>query len=171
MDKKWSFYKSVCIIDISCIILFILFSAYNSFSSENDNSRSDNTIIFTAIVVIFSTSLVGDLLGIRLVNKLPEHTPVKKGFRNAMVVFYILLLLFFALLLFCDYQLVDEQIRRMRGESYYYRHTWIQILLSLEFVLLSLTSLYKVIFTWKLVKAVQKNHIDFSASIDTIGTN
>jgi hypothetical protein len=172
LDKKRSFYKSVCIIDIACVATFILVSGYRTFFTlgQQDNTRADNIGIFSAIAVIFSTSIVSDMLGIRLINKFPAHAPIKKVFQNSLIVFFVLLCGFFILLACCDYMIADDLIKRNSGESSYHYYDWQQTILSFEFILLSFTSLYKIIFTWKLVKDVKKNHADFYTSIDTIGT-
>jgi hypothetical protein len=167
-DKKWSFYKSVCIIDMICISIFILLVFYGIFI-EDKTVSSDDIIGIILVFAISSICYVSSFLGIRLTGKFLLHENINRSFRNQLIVFYILLCLFFFFVLLMDYFAISNLIKEQSLRNSTFRYD-LEIA-ALDFILLSLslTSLYKIIFTWKLVKAVKKNHTDFSTSIETIG--
>jgi hypothetical protein len=169
LNKKWSFYKSVCIIDIAGILIFILVSAYNVFITNRAVLGKEEKAGFVIMSICLSIILGSDFLGIRLTSKFQKSNTIKKTFQNWLILFYIAVCIFFILLAYFDYIEIGELMELHR--SYFSTPIdWWTIALFIELLLLSLTSLYKIIFTWKLVKDVKKNHVDFYTSIDTIGT-
>ena len=162
-EVEQSFYRSVCIIDIAGISVFILVITYTIFIKQKTITTSDILGLFACCLAL-SISFVTDIQGIRLINKFSLRQNTGRVFNNTLIIFYVLLCLLFIFITCLDYVIIKNFFR---WRNYHDRNT---ILFLLEFLLLSLTTLYKIIFTWKLAKSVRSNYNNFFAEIETIGT-
>ena len=167
MAKRWAFYKSVCIIDIVLTAIFLFILLYTIFIEQRAVHKDD---IYGLLICLAALSICvsSDISGIRLVNKFSFYEDLSNVSRRTLIIFYILLCLLFILMTYLDFDLFKDFFTTY---SRFHSSDFKFLLFASVFLLLSVTTLYKIIFTWIIVKAVKKNSESSYDIIDMIGHN
>jgi len=168
IDKKWSFYKSVCIIDAISVVIFNLIIGYQDFLKGNFVNSAD-ILGFIFLCLIFCICYLSDYFGIRLINSFSLNKGISNQFHKWNIASYILLCGFFLLLSYGIYKGTFDAFKKHYTRHSSVENTRLAVIGLFAYLVLYLTSLYKIILTWKLVKGVKKNYTDFTTTIDTIG--
>ncbi len=167
MTKQWLNFKWLCIFDIAIMIGFLFFLFYR-FYKGLDHSSNDAIIGMTFVAIWCLISFATDIIGIKLVNKLHAYEKLNKLFHISMLIFYILLCLFVIPLIYLNFYFLKNIARNYSAKSVsLYLNK--EMIISTSILIFSvITSLLKIIFTWKLAKAVKKNSANFDSSFETI---
>lgn len=159
--KKWIFYRTICILDVSLVAILLLFTIYESGGRFTGAYGLADLVMISICAICFIT----DILNIRLIKNFSTHQNFNKNNKIILIIFYVLLcVLLFSLGCFIVSALYHLYKPDQDGPD-----DVMTIYTDIFFSCLFLTSFIKVIYTWIVFNALKKSNHLFFDSFNNIG--
>lgn len=169
MAKKLSLYKWACWINAILLIIFALLVFYLTFEVNSTVEQDDSTALIFILIGVF-IYCINDFLGINLTNKARRSEMVTNKRFTLILIFYILECIFQLFLAFLTYYVLDEFVSLLGKSQSANDDITGAAIVYLMIVLIFVSSLFHIIFTFPIIKYVRKLHNEMNESIRKMGS-